>query len=75
MACVDLEGVRGRRKRTRCPCFKGGIACNEYCKCHNCNNNSNVSNAAEEVPEEIRERFSDEVNLGNDTEEFSIFGI
>ena len=37
LACVDVQGKRST-KATRCPCFRAGIVCQEYCKCLNCQN-------------------------------------
>lgn len=71
-ACIDLlapgKGNKSHRK-TRCPCFRGGMQCKEYCQCYNCKNNSSPSVEAEEVPSPKRGRLSEEVVIESAAEE------
>ena len=74
-ACVDLQGNTSIRK-TRCPCFRAGAACHEYCKCFNCKNSPCLLNEAEEIPiPPKRGRLSLDFNLEHDTEELSVFSM
>lgn len=38
-ACNDQPGSR----KTRCPCFNGGLKCNNLCSCRNCQNQSKTN--------------------------------
>lgn len=46
VACFDVKGQRA----SRCPCYRGGVGCEEYCKCVNCRNCYNASDQADETP-------------------------
>lgn len=76
-ACVDNEAIRGKRslRKTRCPCFRGGISCNEYCQCFNCKNNSRVLTEVGEVPSPKRGRFSADVIIESNVEELGLFSM
>lgn len=73
-ACVDVQR-KTTIKKTRCPCFRAGAACQEYCKCFNCRNSPCLSNKTEEIPIPKRGRLSLEFNLENDTEGLSVFSM
>ena len=55
---VACNNVQGQRK-SRCPCFRAGKGCSEYCKCFNCKNNFGISSKAGEIPLPKRERLSE----------------
>lgn len=46
VSCIDVEGKR----MTKCPCYSGGRACHERCRCFNCKNSFGATDRPYRIP-------------------------